>query len=130
MNQGGGSLKRAFLFGFLVWLVPFVISILIFPLKSNLPQLFESIMPVVLTLSLVFFLILYFKTVKGRYLKEGIVLGILWFVIAILLDLFMFMWGPMKMTFVDYMKDIGLTYLIIPTVAIGYGFLNERRLDT
>jgi hypothetical protein len=33
--------------------------------------------------------------------------------------------GPMKMSFADYMKDIGLTYLIIPIVSIGFGYLLE-----
>jgi len=34
--------------------------------------------------------------------------------------------GPMRMTFVDYMRDIGLTYLIIPTVAVGMGYIAEK----
>lgn len=33
----------------------------------------------------------------------------------------MFMQGPMKMSVLDYIKDIGLTYLIIPAITIGMG---------
>jgi hypothetical protein len=43
--------------------------------------------------------------------------------ISIVIDLFMFMWGPMKMSIGDYMADIGLTYLIIPAITVGAGFL-------
>lgn len=115
------SLKMALFYGFLIWLIPFVVAFLIFPIKTSLPALFESIMPVVITFSVVLFLNLYFRKLKTDFLKEGITLGIVWFLMSIIIDLFMFMEGPMKMTFVDYMMDIGLTYLIIPTITIGFG---------
>ncbi len=44
------SLRRALVFGFLIWLLPFVVSILIFPLRTSHRALFESIMPVALNL--------------------------------------------------------------------------------
>lgn len=34
-------------------------------------------------------------------------------------DELLFSWGPMKMSLVDYLKDIGLTYLIMPIVTYG-----------
>ena len=113
------SLKKAVLFGFLVWLVPFVVAVIIFPINQSDRILFESIMPVVLTISAVIFSNAYLKKVNADYLKEGILLGLMWFAISILIDLSLFMYGPMKMTFIDYVKDIGLTYIIIPTVTIG-----------
>src|SRR3972149_11871028 len=125
ITQGGASrmksLKTALVFGFFIWLIPFLVSMLIFPIRTNDRPLFESIMPVVVTLSTVFLLIAYFKKIDAHFLIEGIVLGILWFVISIVIDLSMFMWGPMQMSFTDYMKDIGLTYLIIPSITIGCG---------
>ncbi len=33
----------------------------------------------------------------------------------------------MQMSLGDYMMDIGITYLIIPVVTIGMGFLLERK---
>ena len=36
-------------------------------------------------------------------------------------DLVMFSAGPVQMPVPEYMEDIGLTYLIIPTVAGGFG---------
>jgi hypothetical protein len=53
--------------------------------------------------------------------------GGLWLLISMVFDLFMFSWGPMAMSFADYMKDIGLTYLIYPIVTIGIGYLLEKR---
>lgn len=121
------SLRWALVFGFLIWLIPFTVSILIFPLRTSNRPLFESIMPVVVTLCAVVFSILYFRKLGGGFVREGILLGVMWFVISIVIDLLMFMWGPMKMTFAEYMMDIGLTYLVIPTVTIGFGFVNKGR---
>jgi len=118
------------LFGFLIWLIPFLVSILIFPLRESgsYRPLFESIMPVVLTISVVSLSIIYFKKLKKNYLNEGILGGVVWFAISLIIDLVMFLpESPMQMTFADYMMDIGLTYLIIPTIVIGIGYLIERK---
>ncbi len=127
MNKGMKSLGRALLYGFLVWLIPFVVSIVIFPIKTSLPPLFESIMPVVVTVCGVLFSNLYFRRVETGFVKEGVALGVIWLVISVGMDLLMFMWGPMKMTFVHYMMDIGLAYLIYPAITIGFGYLIEKR---
>jgi hypothetical protein len=121
------SYKLALLYGFSVWLIPFIVSFLIFPIKNSQPALFESIMPVVLAICGVVFSNLYFKRVEANFIEEGIMLGIIWLAISIAIDLLMFMWGPMKMTFASYMVDIGLTYLIYPAITIGFGYLLEKR---
>ncbi len=63
---------------------------------------------------------------NSGYLSESIKLGIIWFIISIIIDLLMFMWGPMKMSFINYMMDIGFTYLIYPIVTIGFGSVLEK----
>ena len=122
-------MKKILLYGFLIWLIPFIVAFLIFPIKeSNLP-LFESIMPVAVTLATVLFSVLYFKNVSANYLKVGVLLGLTWFAISLVIDLPLFMYeGPMKMTFGDYMMDIGLTYLIIPIITTGYGYFGRLKI--
>jgi len=123
------SIKSALFHGFLVWLIPFIFGFLLFPIHESDRILFESIMPVVVTISAVLFAFLYLKKQKSNYFKEGILLGITWFIINIAIDLLLFMWGPMKMTFLAYMSDIGLTYLIIPIITIGIGALIENKKE-
>lgn len=123
------SLKLVIIYGVLVWLVPFVVSVVIFPIHDTNRPLFESIMPVAGTISALFFLILYFKKVSGNFLQEGVWLGIIWLGISLAIDLFMFLPtnSPMKMSLTDYVSDIGVTYLAIPTMTIGVGYLLEKR---
>ncbi len=122
------SIKKALVYGFAVWVVPFVAAVMIFPIRLSDRALFESIMPFVVTLCVVAFSVLYLRDLQAGFLRESAILGITWFVISIALDLLMFMpESPMRMGIVDYMKDIGLTYLIIPTITVGFGYLAEKR---
>jgi len=128
--EGETTMKRYLkvgLFGFLTWLVPFVVAFLIYPIRTSYRSLFESIMAVVVTISAVLFAVLYFRKLTTGFLSQGILVGIIWFVINIVLDLILFMEGPMKMSFSDYIMDIGLTYLIIPAVTIGFGYILQRK---
>ncbi len=122
------SIKKGILFGFLVWVIPFVMAILIFPIRNNDRPLFESIMPMVVVLCVVIFTCLYFQKLQGRLLREGIILGVVWLAISLVLDLILFMPdSPMHLSFIDYLKDIGLTYLMIPAITIGFGYLLEKK---
>ena len=115
-------------FGILIWLIPFLVSFVVFPLKDSNRPLFESIMPVVLTITVVIFSILFFKRVDREFMKEGFIIGIVWFTISIIIDLFMFIpESSMHMSLVDYIMDIGLTYLIILVIPVGFGYMLEKK---
>ena len=114
------------LFGFFIWLIPFIVSVLIFPLRTSQRPLFESIMPVVIAIWTVFFAVIYLLGIKSGFQKEGIVIGMAWFFISIFLDLLVFIEGPIKMSLWDYATDIPLTYLMIPTITFGFGYLMEK----
>lgn len=114
------SLGRALLFGFLVWLIPFVVAFGIFPLRQSARPLFESIMPVTLALVVVAFGLAYLKRVTRRFTWEGIALGLLWMAVSLVIDApLMLLGGPMKMSLGDYLADIGFTYLMMPVITTG-----------
>lgn len=121
------SFKKSFLFGLIVWVIPFIVAMIIFPLRETERPLFESIMPIVLCLTAIIMANIYFKNVELNFIKEGIYLGVLWFIMCIIIDQAFFSWGPQKMGFIDYVKDIGLTYVIIPVITIGTGWAEEVR---
>jgi hypothetical protein len=61
-------------FGFLVWLVPFEASFIIFPLKTSNRPLFESIMHIVLSIIVITLTYYYMKGMYSNYVKEGIMM--------------------------------------------------------
>lgn len=116
------------LFGFLVWLIPFMVSFFIYPLKTPMYSLFESIMSLLIAVAAVIFSYFYFKDIGANFVREGVVTGIVWFIIAIMIDLVMFMpASPMHMNFTEYMMTVGVKYLIIPVVTIGSGYLAQNK---
>ncbi len=122
--------KTIMLFGFLIWLIPFVVSFFIFPLRSSSRPLFESIMPVVLTSAVVFFTVRYLSKINREFVKEGIFIGIVWAVISLVIDLILFMpESQMQMTLSDYMMDIGITYWIILIIPLGSAYLMKKNSD-
>ncbi len=121
------SLKKILAYGFLVWLIPFVAAFLIFPIHSTNRPLFESIMPVVGGVSALIFSVCIFEKVKSDFVKLGVKVGFIWLGISLVLDLLMFGWGPMKMSLAEYVSDIGITYLMIPAITLGFGWLLEKR---
>ena len=113
---------KAIGFGFLVWLVPFVVAFMVFPIHQSNRPLFESVMAVPICATAVVFGLVYLKDIQKDRIKAGIILGILWFVIPILIDApLMLLGGPMYMTIAEYMSDIGVTYLCIPLITWGLG---------
>lgn len=119
--------KVALLYGLLIWTFVFVVAMLAFPLRADQRPLFESIMPVALVLATTFASVKYFQKVKTRSIFIGLCLGLIWLAVNLGLDTLMFSWGPMKMSLVDYLKDIGTTYLLIPVIPIGIGYALTRR---
>ncbi|MDD1750624.1 MAG: hypothetical protein LUO89_12215 [Methanothrix sp.] len=89
-------------------------------------------MPVVIVIWTVFFSIIFLTSknlsVKNSsYLREGILIGLAWLFMSIALDLMIFIEGPLKMSLWDYTTDIAVTYLMIPAITSGFGYLMEHR---
>ncbi len=118
---------RAVLYGFVVWLVPFVVAFAIFPLRESARPLFESIMPVAIAAGTVTLGVIYFQRVRVGLVREGLLLGGLWFAISVLIDApLMLLGGPMQMSVSQYVADIGVTYLMIPVITLGLGLVRHR----
>jgi len=120
------SIKKVLIFGFLVWVIPFAVGFMAFSLRESNRPLFESIMPVALTGCIVLFSVFYFKKAQSASATEGLKLGLIWLATSLIIDLIMFMQGPMKMPLGGYIADIGLTYLMMPIITTGYGYLVEK----
>ncbi len=121
----GVPLRAVLLYGLLIWIVPFVAAMLIYPVRVSDRPLFESIMPVVLTAVTVLAASRYFATRQADWPWGGALLGLGWAAVSIVLDLALFVVGPIQMPLLDYAKDIALTYLLIPAITIGFASLRR-----
>ena len=108
-------------FAFLAWLVPFAVSVCIFPLKSSHPPLFDSLMGVALAGSTVVLCFVYLRRTRDGFVYRAARVGVLWMAANWLLDGLMFCAGPMQMSLVQYAADIGTAYLMVPVITTGLG---------
>jgi hypothetical protein len=120
------------LLGFLTWLIPFVVSIFFFSREGQIlidEHLFKTIMIVVGSASGALMLVVYFKKVNRGYLKEGIIVGLVWLAINWAFDFAVLL--PMSgMSAGTYFIQIGLQYLVLPTMSIAMGYLVENKLKS
>jgi hypothetical protein len=112
-------------------LIPFVVSALIFPLRGLDRPFFESIMPVIIVIWTVFFSIIYLTSKnlsdkKGHLLRVCVMIGLVWLIMSIVLDLMIFLQGPLKMSLWDYTTGTAFKYLMIPIITSGFGYLLDR----
>lgn len=122
-------LKNLF-YGFLAWLIPFAASFFFYTKEGNLTInifLFKSIMIVVGFVSAAFLLVSYLRKVNDHYFKEGIIVGLIWFGVNILLDMLILI-PESGMSILDYFAQIGLRYLVIPAMSamIGAALANNE----
>jgi hypothetical protein len=124
------SWGRSIRLGFLVWLIPFLVAFLAFPLKQSWRSLFESIMPVTLSMVVVVCAVWYMHRASRYSLRESAGLGVLWFAICVLIDLPLMLNPPINYTWVEYAADIGLTYAMIPVITMGMALARANNVPT
>ena len=123
------SIKKSFLYGIIVWIVPFVISFGFYLPSGELSIdkiFFKTIMIIAGTLIGTFLIVEYFKSVENSFLKEGILLGTTWLLINWILD-FMILISIADMSYISYFKEIGLRYLTFPIFSIATAYLLKQK---
>jgi|GEM_PF-381902 len=117
------------LFGFLTWLLPFFASFFFYdPSAARMTidnDFFKSIMVVFSCLVGTVLLVKYFDSVKKDYVKEGMVVGVVWAAMNWALD-FVVLVPMMKVDTAAYFMSIGIRYLMVPIIAVGMGMVVEN----
>jgi len=119
---------KIILFGTLIWLICFIIGMLVWSLHESQFMLFKSIMVVSSTLVGILFIYFYFKRINDDYLHEGLLIGIVWFIVNIILDLLVLVL-LLKSPLVEYLISPGIGYLNIPIICTGMGYILDRKTE-
>ncbi len=114
---------RFILYGLLIWFIPALTAMLLWDTSTNLPKMsmlwFNAIMATVWSFNFAIVIYFYFKKIDSNYIKEGLILGIFWYILCLSLDFVMFL--SFKIDFSTWYPGI-LTYsnnLVIP-ISIGF----------
>jgi hypothetical protein len=90
-------------------------------------ELFKSIMIVTGILTGCLLLYQYYKQVDTDFVKQGIIVGCSWLFLNLILDVIVLI-PLMKVSFIYYFKEIGLSYLAIPIISVAMGYLLRSKI--
>lgn len=111
-------------FGFMVWLIPTIVTY-ITSFTSGL-YLFEIISALSIAITVIIFAYIYFKDLDSHFIRDGIILGMIWIIISIVLDIILVLLGITKLTLSQYLFYVAPIYIIIPAVTIGFGLYKDQ----
>ncbi|BDZ67317.1 hypothetical protein [Methanobacterium ferruginis] len=113
--------------GFIIWLIPTLATLLVSYLEVlNYYDIVSSVSIAVTVIALTY---LYFRDINENYLKEGIICGVVWLVISIILDIVLIFLGINKVTLMQYLTDITPIYIVIPVITIGLGLYRGQMTE-
>ncbi|HEX3014475.1 MAG TPA: hypothetical protein VHO92_09430 [Methanobacterium sp.] len=116
-------------YGLLVWLIPSLITVILGSFSAAM-NIFEIVSAVAIAVTVMAFSYLYFKGIIEDFIKEGILIGIIWLVISIVLDIILVMLGVSELSLNIYMMYVAPLYLIIPAITIGLGLYMNQKNNT
>ncbi|MDD4567187.1 hypothetical protein L21_1298 [Methanoculleus chikugoensis] len=115
-------------FGLLTWVLSFLLAVPFYsPEGVALYDIFliKSILLVVSAALGTFLILVSFRSVHARFVREGALLGGVWLLINWALDVVIL--RPLAgMDAGTYVAQIGLRYLTIPIIAVGIGYAAEQ----
>lgn len=120
---------KRIIFGFFIWLILFIIAAALWDVETNLPKVnmmwYGAIMNAAWAISFSIGAFFYFKTIKENYLKEGVISGITWYIVAVVLE-FVILAGLFKISLNDFYPSI-LAYFNTLFITMLIGFILDKK---
>jgi hypothetical protein len=120
------AIRRATVLGIANWAIILALAVALSGLRESSRSLFESLVAVAVAGSTTSMGLAYFQRRDLPSRREGIALGILWMVIAVVIDLPLMLPAPMSLSLGEYLADVGATYLMMPLVTCGLAAAQGR----
>jgi len=116
-------------YGLLVWLIPSLITVILGSFSAAM-NIFEIVSAAAIAVTVIVFSYFYFRGITKNFIKEGVLIGITWLIINIVLDIIMVLLGISELRLNSYMLYVAPLYIIIPAITIGLGlYMNQRMND-
>ena len=114
-------------YGVLVWLIPSLITVTLASFVAM--NVFEIISAVAIAVTVIVFSYLYFRGITENFIKEGILIGISWLIISIVLDIILIVLGISQLSLTSYAMYVAPLYIIIPAITAGLGLYMNQRMN-
>ncbi len=116
-------------FGLIIWAIPYLTAIPLLPLRQIDPAFFKTIMIVEGLFVGAIMTVLYFIPVKKDFLREGVILGVVWILVNWIMDYFALL--PFTHSGVRrYFIEIGLEYIGMFAMTISIGYILSKKIKS
>ena len=115
-------------YGLLVWLIPSLITIILGSFLAAM-NIFEIVSALAIAVTVIVFSYLFFKGITENFIKEGILIGISWLIISIVLDIILIVLGISQLSLTSYAMYVAPLYIIIPAITAGLGLYMNQRMN-
>lgn len=124
------NMKLAVIYGVLTWILIYVLTEVFYPLFINFIPNFNIAIPLIIIIITGFFGILYIRNIEENEVVEGILIGMVFIIIDIMLDYIFFILPQHKNVIVEN-YFIHLISMIIITLLITtfLGYLAQMKID-
>lgn len=109
-----------------MWLIPTLVTAILIYFPKTASYVFDVLTAVTVTISVAAFSYLYFSDIKANFIKEGVLLGVAWLIISVVLDIVLVILGVNKISLFEYAVMVLPLYVIIPAITIGYGLYIDQ----
>jgi hypothetical protein len=103
-------------YGAALWVILIVASLILRVYETGDSPLFESLKFTVLGGATILLTAFYLTKVKTASLLQGILLGLSWVIIVIVLDVILYLLGLFNLSLGDYFNDVASSYLVVPFI--------------
>lgn len=116
--------KLATIYGILAYLLVYFCSVLTNNIISSDLPLFNTYMPVWIIFWALVFGILYIRPLPDNEIAEGLVLGVYFVIISIIMDILMNFFGILPNSFnLSYLFRLAYMYIIYPIITTTLGYM-------
>lgn len=123
------KLKLGIIYGVLIWLVTYIISVIAEPVMSD-TTFTHLVVPASIVIVTGFFGILYIRNIDENEVFEGLLAGIIFIIIDIILDFIFFGVLNVRNNFLsDYPTHIILMSVIILIITTFLGYLAQMKIE-
>jgi hypothetical protein len=124
------KIKLAILYGILIWLVTYVISIIFQPIIVDNTKYVNFIVPLSIIIVTGFFGILYIRNMNENEVFEGILVGIIFIIIDILLDAIFFIIPNNSNALIsNYSNHVPVMAIIMLSITTLLGYLAQMKIE-
>lgn len=117
---------RCLWMGALLWICVFAIASLLYPWDIANRHLFEWVMAVVVAGAAIAVATAYVRGLQSPVLPQVVTAAVLWPVMCVVLDFMVILAVVPRVSLGQYLKQVGLAYLMIPPIVLGLAYWRPR----